>query len=180
MAMRIVASRPDPAILGLPWDLPLEEWPDDVVVPLPRGLSRHVVRIVRLGSNVYAVKEVGEQIAVREYGLLRQLERRDLPAVHRHPSIVRLQEPDDGLEQHRLADSGAADHRHRLALPDLQVHPVQDDLGAEPLRDTLQDDAHSSVTAQNASSTRISMLLTTTACVVARPTASAPPRVLNP
>ena len=44
MAMRIVANRPDPAILGLPWHLPLEEWPDDVVVPLPRGLSRHVVR----------------------------------------------------------------------------------------------------------------------------------------
>ena len=37
MAMRIVANRPDPAILGLPWHLPLEEWPDDVVVPSPAG-----------------------------------------------------------------------------------------------------------------------------------------------
>ena len=50
MAMRIVASRPNPAILALPWDPPLEEWADDVVV-LPRGLSRHVVRIVRLGTG---------------------------------------------------------------------------------------------------------------------------------
>ena len=39
------------------------------------------MRFVRLGGSVYAVKEVGEQIALREYGLLRQLERRDLPAV---------------------------------------------------------------------------------------------------
>ena len=65
--MRIVASRPDPAILGLPWDTPLEEWPDDVVVPLPRGLSRHIVRIVRLGDRVYAVKETQDDIAFREY-----------------------------------------------------------------------------------------------------------------
>jgi hypothetical protein len=81
MAMRIVASRPDPAILTLPWDLPLEEWPDDVVVPLPRGLSRHVVRIVRLGSNVYAVKETNDDIAFREYRMLRDLQRMGMPAV---------------------------------------------------------------------------------------------------
>jgi hypothetical protein len=81
MAMRIVASRPDPAILGLPWDTPLEEWPDDVVVPLPRGLSRHVVRIVRLGERVYAVKETQDDIAFREYRLLRDLQRINLPAV---------------------------------------------------------------------------------------------------
>lgn len=81
MAMRIVASRPDPAILTLPWDTPLEEWPDDVVVPLPRGLSRHVVRIVRLGNNVYAVKETNDDIAFREYRMLRDLQRMGMPAV---------------------------------------------------------------------------------------------------
>ncbi len=81
MAMRIVASRPDPAILGLPWDTPLEEWSDDVVVPLPRGLSRHVVRIVRLGDRVYAVKETQDDIAFREYRMLRDLQRIGMPAV---------------------------------------------------------------------------------------------------
>ena len=81
MAMRIVASRPDPAILGLPWDTPLEAWPDDIVVPLPRGLSRHIVRIVRLGDRVYAVKETQDDIAFREYRLLRDLQRIGLPAV---------------------------------------------------------------------------------------------------
>ena len=81
MALRIVASRPDPAIVTLPWSTPLEEWDDEYVVPLPRGLSRHVVRIVRLKDRVYAVKETVEDIAFREYRLLRDLQRMGLPAV---------------------------------------------------------------------------------------------------
>ena len=79
--MRIVAARPDPALVALPWSTPLEEWGDDVVVPLPRGLSRHVVRIVRQGTRVYAVKETVEDIAFREYRTLRDLQRMGLPAV---------------------------------------------------------------------------------------------------
>ncbi len=80
MALRIVANRPDPALLGLPWSTPLEEWTEHVV-PLPRGLSRHVVRIVRIGDTTYAVKETVEDIAFREYRLLRDLQRIGLPAV---------------------------------------------------------------------------------------------------
>src|SRR6187399_437250 len=79
-ALRIVASRPDPAIVTLPWHLPLDEWTEHVV-PLPRGLSRHIVRIVRLGERTYAVKETVEDIAFREYRLLRDLQRLGLPAV---------------------------------------------------------------------------------------------------
>jgi hypothetical protein len=81
VALRIVASRPDPAIVTLPWSLPLEEWGEPHVVPLPRGLSRHVVRIVRLRDRVFAVKETVEDIAFREYRLLRDLQRLGLPAV---------------------------------------------------------------------------------------------------
>ena len=97
MAMRIVANRPDPAILDLPWHLPLEEWPDDVVVPLPRGLSRHVVRIVRLGDRVYAVKETQDDIAFREYRMLRDLQRIGMPAVVPQ-GVVTGRESDDGEE----------------------------------------------------------------------------------
>src|SRR5215207_838808 len=79
-ALRIVASRPDPAIVTLPWHLPLDEWTEHVV-PLPRGFSRHVVRIVRLGARTYAVKETVEHMAFREYRLLRDLQRIPLPAV---------------------------------------------------------------------------------------------------
>ncbi|MGL5810365.1 MAG: DUF4032 domain-containing protein [Nocardioides sp.] len=81
MALRIVATRPDPAIVQLPWSTPLAEWGDEYVLPLPRGLSRHVVRIIGLGSKVYAVKETQEPIAQREYRLLRDLQRIGLPAV---------------------------------------------------------------------------------------------------
>lgn len=81
MALRIVASRPDPAVVRLPWHLPLEEWDDEFVVPLPRGLSRHVVRIVRLGERVYAVKETTDEMAFKEYRMLRDLQRLSLPAV---------------------------------------------------------------------------------------------------
>jgi hypothetical protein len=82
MALHIVATRPDPAVVRLPWSTPLDEWTDDFVVPLPRGLSRHIVRIVRLGDRTYAVKETQEEMAFREYRLLRDLQRLNLPAVH--------------------------------------------------------------------------------------------------
>jgi hypothetical protein len=81
MALHIVTSRPDPALVRLPWSTPLEEWPEDYVVPLPRGLSRHIVRIVRLGVGTYAIKETQEEVAFREYRLLRDLQRLGLPAV---------------------------------------------------------------------------------------------------
>ena len=81
MPLRIVATQPNRALVTLPWHLPLEDWTDEYVIPLPRGISRHVVRIVRLGSDVYAVKETREAIAFREYRTLRDLRRLDLPAV---------------------------------------------------------------------------------------------------
>src|SRR3954454_18764799 len=81
MALHFVASRPDPEIVRLPWSVPLDQWSEDYVVPLPRGLSRHIVRIVRLGDHTYAIKETQEEIAFREYRLLRDLQRLGLPAV---------------------------------------------------------------------------------------------------
>jgi hypothetical protein len=81
MALHVVASRPDPALLTLPWSTCLEDWGEEHVVPLPRGLSRHVVRIVRVRDRVYAIKETQESIAFREYRLLRDLQRMGLPAV---------------------------------------------------------------------------------------------------
>jgi hypothetical protein len=71
----------DPALLDFPWDVPLEEWPADQLVVLPRGISRHVVRFVQVDSVVYAVKETDQRIAQREYDLLRRLERIDVPSV---------------------------------------------------------------------------------------------------
>jgi hypothetical protein len=81
MPLRILATQPNPELVRLPWDTPLEEWGDDVVLPLPRGISRHVVRIVRVGEHACAVKETQEPIARREYELLRDLRKLDLPTV---------------------------------------------------------------------------------------------------
>lgn len=79
--VRITSALVDPALLDLPWSIPLEQWPADHLVALPQGISRHVVRFVRLQGTVYAVKETRERIAEREYDLLRALERLDAPAV---------------------------------------------------------------------------------------------------
>jgi len=81
MALRITATTPEPRLVTLPWHVPLEEWDTRVTVHLPRGLSRHTVRFVRLGSDVYAVKETREPIAWAEYRLLRDLRRIKAPAV---------------------------------------------------------------------------------------------------
>jgi Domain of unknown function (DUF4032)/Lipopolysaccharide kinase (Kdo/WaaP) family len=71
----------DPGLLDLAWAVPLEEWPADRLVALPQGISRHVVRFVKLGGTVYAVKETSERVAQKEYDLLRGLERIGAPAV---------------------------------------------------------------------------------------------------
>lgn len=81
MALHVVASRTDPALFRLPWSRPLAEWDDWYVVPLPLGLSRHVVRVVQVNRQFLAVKETTEELALREYDLLRDLQRLDQPAV---------------------------------------------------------------------------------------------------
>jgi hypothetical protein len=79
--VRITSAFFDPGLLDLPWTVPLEEWPADRLVALPQGISRHVVRFVKFGGTVYAVKETAERIAQREYDLLRALERIGAPGV---------------------------------------------------------------------------------------------------
>ncbi len=93
----MVATRPNPALVTLPWQSSLEDWGDDFVVPLPRGISRHVVRIVRLGADVYAVKETREAMAFREYRMLRDLNRLGLPTVQ-PVAVICGRESADGEE----------------------------------------------------------------------------------
>jgi tRNA A-37 threonylcarbamoyl transferase component Bud32 len=77
----LVARADQPAFLDLPWDVPLEEWPSDRVVEVLRGISRHVVRFVRLNGSFYALKELPEPLADREYRLLGELAKQGVPAV---------------------------------------------------------------------------------------------------
>ncbi|MGA0851112.1 MAG: DUF4032 domain-containing protein [Candidatus Nanopelagicaceae bacterium] len=73
------------SLAGLPWDQPLENWPEDPSLAAQRGISRHIVRLVRStsepDSEIYAVKETVEEFAVREYEALKELGLRGAPAV---------------------------------------------------------------------------------------------------
>jgi len=83
--MRFVFAPPAEAatgLLSLPWDQPLEEWTDSRMVEMrQRGISRHVVRFVAEDGEVYALKEIHENLARREYRLLRELQDLQVPAV---------------------------------------------------------------------------------------------------
>jgi hypothetical protein len=95
MELRILATPAEQqAMLDLPWDMPLEEWPEWYLITLPRGISRHVVRFTRLNGRVYALKEIVESYALREYRLLRDLERLDVPAVEAVGIVRGRQAPD--------------------------------------------------------------------------------------
>lgn len=80
-AINIKSMSVDPALLDLPWNIPLEQWPPEVLAALPRGISRHIVRFVNLNSNVIAVKEISSFVADREYEMLRDLLRLGAPCV---------------------------------------------------------------------------------------------------
>lgn len=80
-AINIKSMSVDPALLDLPWSIPLEQWPPEVLAALPRGISRHIVRFVNLNSNVIAVKEISSFVADREYEMLRDLLRLGAPCV---------------------------------------------------------------------------------------------------
>ena len=80
-ALNITAATVDPALLDLPWHLPLEDWPDENIAALPKGLSRHTVRFAHLSGYVIAIKETLADLAKREYDMLRNLQKLDVPCV---------------------------------------------------------------------------------------------------
>ena len=69
-------------LLTLPWSEPLAQWQDERLVEIrQRGISRHVVRFVYDDGVLYALKELSERLARREYRLLRALAELNIPAV---------------------------------------------------------------------------------------------------
>ena len=80
-ALTITAASSNPKMFTLPWHQPLATWPKDLLANLPRGISRHVVRFVHVGEEVYAMKEITRHMAEREYEILRRLQKLELPAV---------------------------------------------------------------------------------------------------
>jgi hypothetical protein len=111
-ALSITSAVPDPALLDLPWNEPLEVWDDRYIAALPKGISRHLVRFVHLGGYVIAVKETSAELAKREYELLRTLQRLDIPCVE-PVAVITGRVAEDGEE---LAPALVTRHL-RFSLP---------------------------------------------------------------
>jgi hypothetical protein len=94
---RLLARVEQSAFLALPWGLPLEEWSAEHFVDVERGIGRHVVRFVELAGAYYALKELPQRLAGREYTLLGALERDTVPAVEAE-GIVTDRRSADGEE----------------------------------------------------------------------------------
>ncbi len=87
------AAQPD--FLAFPWSTPLEEWPDEMAVRLPRGRHRHVVRFIEHDGHYFAFKELRSDLAAKEFEILQFLKEEGLPVV----DVV-------GVADKRLADDG--------------------------------------------------------------------------
>lgn len=111
-ALSITSAVPDPELLDLPWDVPLELWPEQHIAALPKGISRHLVRFVHLGGAVIAVKETSAELARREYDLLRTLQRLDLPCVEPVAIVSGRTEPDG-----KPLESALVTRHLRFSLP---------------------------------------------------------------
>ena len=71
------------SLLDLPWEAPLAEWDAGAhrFRELPVGPSRHLVRFLVHQGLAYALKELPQRVAEREYEVLRHLEDARLPSV---------------------------------------------------------------------------------------------------
>jgi uncharacterized protein DUF4032/lipopolysaccharide kinase (Kdo/WaaP) family protein len=75
-------------LLDLPYEVPLADWTDRRLVQVPRGISRHVVRFVRVQNQIFAIKEANERYVLREHRLLHDLAERSVPVVDAFGTVV--------------------------------------------------------------------------------------------
>jgi hypothetical protein len=80
-SLNITSAVADPALLDLPWHMPLDAWPNESIASLPKGISRHLVRFAHLSGHVVAIKETTAEMAKREYDMLRRLQNLEIPCV---------------------------------------------------------------------------------------------------
>jgi hypothetical protein len=80
-SLQLVARTGNPDFLDLPWEEPLDDWRSERLVEVVRGIGRHVVRFVEYEGRIYALKELPQRLAEREYRLLRRLEAESVPVV---------------------------------------------------------------------------------------------------
>ena len=78
--MRLQLANPSshPRVATLPFSTALDDWDLRGMHGVP-GLHRHVVRLIELGDVSYVIKELPDDLARREYRLLRELAEDGLP-----------------------------------------------------------------------------------------------------
>ena len=84
-------------LIGLPFDVALADWPEELIVHVPRGISRHLVRFVEVDGEVFAVKEGTDRYVLREHILLRGLAEHSVPVVEAYGTVV--ERTDDAGEE---------------------------------------------------------------------------------
>jgi hypothetical protein len=82
-----------PGLISLDWARPLAEWRDRRLVDLPRGISRHEVRFICVDGALFALKELPQRSAHREYDALRRLEELGASAVRPVGLVTRAGDP---------------------------------------------------------------------------------------
>src|SRR3984893_5510330 len=103
----------------------------------------------------------------------------DIGAVHEHRARVGAKQPEQVLEQHRLAPAAAPDHDHDLAGGDVEIAAPEHLTDRISLVEALDAD-HRSTDPRKESQTSISTEESTTAGVVARAPPAAPWPQLKP
>ena len=81
MRIQLIPRAGYPDFLDLPWGTPLDDWDHERLVVAARGIGTHVVRFVDYEGKLFALKELPERLAQREYRFLRALEHEAIPAV---------------------------------------------------------------------------------------------------
>ena len=114
--LSITATSLDPALLDLPWSTRLEDWPPETIAALPKGISRHVVRFAHLGESVIAVKETVPEMAVREFEILKTLQRLAVPCVE-PVAVIADRGPDRGADGGGDLPAALVTRHLRFSLP---------------------------------------------------------------
>ncbi len=81
MTLRLTTRVGHPTFTDLAWETSLVEWESSRLVTPVRGISRHVVRFVAYGPDMYALKEIPDRLVAHEYSLLRELSDLAIPVV---------------------------------------------------------------------------------------------------
>lgn len=126
---RVRTSTDQLPLVTLPWNEPLESWPDDLSVAMPAGSHRHVVRFIELGDTLLALKELPDRLARREYEMLERLREENLPGVTL-TGIVTDRSTDDGerLEAVLITRHLRYSLPYRLLFAETRHLPIRDRL----------------------------------------------------